>query len=215
MAAQTSVVLGEVGYRNARSILYHLSQIHISPESLSRVLDFGCGCGRSLISISRLLPNADLYGCDIDEEAIGFCKSELKFGNFYSNSETPPLSYIDDFYDLIYGISVFTHLDEDRQFAWLKELGRILKPGGVLLLTLHGSNIWKSLPYRYRNIVNERGFLYTTFSTKTLGILPDWYQNAFHSEEYVKKEYDKILRVVNYVPKGMNNEHDVVILQKQ
>jgi len=43
----------------------------------------------------------------------------------------PPMSYEDNMFDFVYSISIFTHLPEDMQFAWLQELQRITKPGGI------------------------------------------------------------------------------------
>ncbi len=74
----------------------------ISPRvqlgSKSRVLDFGCGCGR----VITYFHDSQLYGTDIDEQAIAWCKENLaELGSFTVNGEWPPLSFEDGFFDLI------------------------------------------------------------------------------------------------------------------
>src|SRR5271166_136221 len=104
----------------------------------SHILDFGCGCGRVIRYFHKLCGNVFFYGTDIDKEAISWCESHLsEIGKFFTNKESPPLEFDDGFFDFIYSISIFTHLPEDMQFAWLEELRRVAKPGGYLLLTTH------------------------------------------------------------------------------
>lgn len=81
---------------------------------------------------------AQLFGTDIDGESIDWCQSKLgHMATFTVNGFWPPLPFADGFFDVIYSISVFTHLPEDMQTAWLAELRRVAKPGGLLLLTVH------------------------------------------------------------------------------
>ena len=47
------------------------------------------------------------------------------------NELAPPLRYEDGQFDLVYAISVFTHLPHDLERAWIDELGRITAPGGL------------------------------------------------------------------------------------
>ena len=49
------------------------------------------------------------------------------------------LNYASQSFDLIYAFSVFTHLDIKAQKAWRDEFRRILRPRGILLLTVHGN----------------------------------------------------------------------------
>src|SRR5947208_884804 len=54
------------------------------------------------------------------------------------NGLAPPLAFDDASFDLVYALSVFTHLTGDLQVAWRDELRRVLRPGGRLLITTHG-----------------------------------------------------------------------------
>ncbi len=99
------------------------------------VLDFGCGCGR----LVRHLPartDAALYGTDLNARLADWCAQNLP-GRFSTNGLRPPLAYQDAQFDVMYALSVFTHLREETQRAWLVEFARILKPGGLALITFH------------------------------------------------------------------------------
>ena len=105
-----------------------LSSLAINIDSSSCILDFGCGCGRVISWFEPLYSNSKFYGTDIDSEAITWCRENISdLGNFSANNAMPPLSYSDEFFHLIYSISIFTHLPEEMQFAWLKELKRVAK----------------------------------------------------------------------------------------
>jgi len=189
-----------VGKKCATDIESVLTKVDLELTSFARILDFGCGCGRTLVHLKRLAPNAQFAGTDIDTKAIKWCREHLDFASFSLNKETPPLDYDPESFDFVYVISVFTHLDEDYQFRWLEELKRIAKPGGILLLTLHGSK-------------NGRGFVFERSYEE--GLFPDWYQNAYHSPDYVLENFGKYFEVLDYLPHAMNNSQDVVVLQKR
>ena len=96
----------------------------------TRVLDWGVGCGR----VARHFPaqNAPaLTGCDIDGDNVDWCSCHLP-GRFVVSSLTQPLPFRDGAFDVVYGISVFTHFREAMQLAWLAELARVSAPGAIL-----------------------------------------------------------------------------------
>ena len=64
---------------------------------------------------------------------------------FRRESTRPPLAYCAGQFDFIYSLSVFTHMPETMQYAWVNELRRVLKPGGYLLVTTHGERYLESL----------------------------------------------------------------------
>jgi SAM-dependent methyltransferase len=107
-----------------------------------RVLDFGCGSGRVL---REFLPEAALgefWGCDLHPPTIAWLDQHLSPPlHFYVNDEIP-MPHPDSHFDLVYAISVFTHITHDWS-AWLLELHRILKPEGLLLATFIGPEGWE------------------------------------------------------------------------
>jgi len=126
------------------------------------------------------------------------------------------LPYEDTTFDLIFAISVFTHLDEAYQHAWLQELKRVAKPGAIIILTVHGGYCIDGLPPLYQERVHSSGFMYLTGATGKLKLdqLPDFYQTTFHTKEYILREWATYFDIVNYVKRGINNHQDAVLLRK-
>jgi SAM-dependent methyltransferase len=83
-------------------------------------------------------PAGRLYGCDLNHAAIAWAAKHLPHATFTVNRIAPPLPYDDGRFDLVYALSVFTHLPEALTVDWLRELHRVLRPGGVLVLTTMG-----------------------------------------------------------------------------
>jgi SAM-dependent methyltransferase len=108
------------------------------------VLDFGCGAGRVLRTFLPN-PNTDLHGCDIDRTSIEWLADNLSPPlSVFVNREDPPLDRPGETFDLVYAVSVFTHIT-DAWAAWLRELHRVLRPGGLLAATFLGSGITEQL----------------------------------------------------------------------
>jgi SAM-dependent methyltransferase len=120
-----------------RRVRHRLDEL--KPEDWSwhrtRVLDFGCGAGRTL---RHFLPDAgdiELHGCDIDRASIRWLDENLSPPlNVFEVGAEPRLPQPDRFFDAIWALSVFTHIDRDWA-SWLLELRRVLADDGWLLVT--------------------------------------------------------------------------------
>jgi SAM-dependent methyltransferase len=181
--------------------------------SFSSVLDFGCGCGRTLRWLEPYRETCRLHGTDVDREAIAWCAAQIPFARFQVNQALPPLDYADDGFDLIYAVSVLTHLDEPAQLRWLAELRRVAQPGGIVLLSIHGDGAHDALDDAQRARLDARGFVFVR-TDRWKGIHPDWYQVTFHTPAYVHEQFGKFFEVVKYVPHGLTRQQDFVVLRK-
>jgi SAM-dependent methyltransferase len=106
-----------------------------------RVLDFGCGAGRVLHAFLPEAATGEFWGCDLHRPTIAWLDEHLSPPlRFYVNDEIPT-PHPEGYFDLVYAISVFTHITHEWS-AWLLELHRILKPEGLLLATFCGPEFW-------------------------------------------------------------------------
>ena len=133
---------------------------------------------------------------------------------FSTIEHNPPVIVENHSFDFIYSISVFTHLNEKMQLEWLKELSRILKPNGFAIVSVHGEF--------HRQIKQSEIEILEGFKFKVLekGIfkrdgLPDFYQDAQHTRNYIMKVWSRYFDVVNYIEKGINGHQDAVVLKSK
>jgi SAM-dependent methyltransferase len=94
-----------------------------------RILDVGCGTGTML---SYLGSYGKAEGVDIDAEAVGYCRERGLVD--VSLGEAAKLPFPDGTFYLVTALDVIEHLDDDA--AALREIRRVLRPGGHVLVTV-------------------------------------------------------------------------------
>jgi SAM-dependent methyltransferase len=183
----------------------------VDVEKADAILDFGCGCGRVLRHWNSLT-GTRIYGTDYNSRLIEWCRGNLAFGEFGINRLAPPLEYRNGKFDVVYAFSVFTHLTEELQMAWMAELTRVLKPGGHLLISTHGERY----VHRLNNEEREQfvaGNLVVKNNTKAPGSNTC---SAYHPPAYVREHLAHALEVVDFVPEGArgNPLQDLYVLRR-
>jgi ubiquinone/menaquinone biosynthesis C-methylase UbiE len=127
------------GLKMAHWLISYIEK-HIELKNRS-ILDWGCGPGRIVRHMPALIGNnCQVYGTDYNSKSIDWCSKNLPQIKFNKNELTAHLPYKSDSMDVIYGISIFTHLSEQMHFDWFNELHRVLKPNGIMLLSMQGDN---------------------------------------------------------------------------
>ena len=125
------------GEEQAGMLREMLARYGVDLGDLDAILDFGCGCGRIARHWARL-SGPRIHGSDYNPTLVAWCQQNLPFMEAARNQLAPPLTYEDAQFDFVYSASVFTHLPEPLQHAWIRELHRVIKPGGYLWFTTAG-----------------------------------------------------------------------------
>jgi SAM-dependent methyltransferase len=196
------------------------------------VLDFGCGSGRVLTHVAALAPQARCCGCDVDSVAIAWAarhKPELRWA---VSDFVPPLPFASEQFDLVYSISVFSHLHEDLQDRWLEELRRVLAPGGFALLSVHGDHAFRQFrcgavstgwcragafdrePLRAGELVFEPYVRSRWNDTDLPGVGPG-YGLAFHGRDYVARHWSTVFDVLGVRERAIAGWQDLVMCRRR
>jgi SAM-dependent methyltransferase/predicted transcriptional regulator len=194
------------GAQVAENITRILGRHGVDLSDLGAILDFGCGGGR-VIRHWKSLAKPRLHGCDYNPSLVEWCRHNLPFAEFVVNDLAPPLPYADDSFDFIHAHSVFTHLGSELQTAWIAELERVLRPNGMLLLTVHGKSYLSHLDTEQRKRFHAGELVVMGADESGADECA-----AFHPERYIYETLARDLSVVTIVP-GSKNVQDVVLLQ--
>jgi SAM-dependent methyltransferase len=202
----------------------------ISLPKSARILDWGSGCGRVTQHMIARLADAEVLGCDIDDEAVRWCNQNLG-RRFHCVSPSPPTIFEGGSFDLVTACSVLTHLTAADQGRRIAEVARILKPGGYFMASTHGENAYKHVYRGHRSgRAKSSGTQVTNGESSALllqgiedsqpdatldGIAPDGYYRAtFQSREYTISTCSKHFELVDYLERGLNGYQDLVILRR-
>jgi SAM-dependent methyltransferase len=186
----------ESGKRGIDCIMECLKRNSIDVSQLKRILDFGCGCGRVLRHWHGAA-DLEINGCDYNQELVLWCKKNLPFGHYVLNELAPPTSYSANRFELIYAFSVFTHLSEDLQLAWLREMRRILVPGGYLIFSTQGDRYMTEFSSAEKDDFMGGKLLVRYEEGAGTNLC-----SACHSEKYVRSVLSEGFDVIDFVREG-------------
>ncbi|MEZ4961580.1 MAG: methyltransferase domain-containing protein [Saprospiraceae bacterium] len=116
-----------------------LNRLQIPIEKKVTVVDAGCGVGESLRFMARRLPNAHFYGVTISPWQVGFGEKTNLAKGFENQIEIvladfQETSFPNGFADAVFAVESSVYADGVDKINLIKEMGRILKPGGRLVV---------------------------------------------------------------------------------
>jgi SAM-dependent methyltransferase len=208
-----------------------LREVELELTAFDSVLDFGCGPGRVLPQLASRVPKAACAGCDVDRASIEWAQRRHPQISWAVSSYSPPLPWPQDRFALIYSVSVFSHLGETLQDRWLTEVRRVLRPGGVALLSTHGAQAfeefrsgrvrtrWCPSSAFAREPLQPHEFMFVPYRrsiwnrTDLPGIGAE-YGLTFHGEDYVRRRWADGLEILAILPRAMTRWQDIVVARK-
>ncbi len=188
-----------------------------------RHLDFGGCSGRVARHLARL-PGWECWLCDIQDRYVDWLETHATRPiRAVTTSTQPHLPWADGTFDVITAFSVFTHIDT-FEIAWLLELRRVLKPGGLLYLTVHDEVIWEALKTNDWLRGQFAGTMFGPFLDAALAApqrdrlvmvdadAPAFTLNVFFTRDYVRRRWGRFFRSVEFLSGG-HYPQSVVLLR--
>jgi ubiquinone/menaquinone biosynthesis C-methylase UbiE len=152
-------------------------------KKIKKILDLGCGNGRNLIWLTK--QDFKVYGFDISKVGIKITrdwlkrkgiKADLKIGSIYKK-----LPYKDNFFDAVISIQVIHHQKLKEIRKAIKEIERVLKPKGLIFLTVRKAPRKREQKLLFKEIEPRT---YTLLEGKEKGII-----HYFFNKELLRKEF--------------------------
>ena len=183
--------------------------------------DFGGSTGRLFRHFHHQRNEWQVWSCDFKQSSVEWNLKHFPSAiKVFQNTYFPYLPIEDRAMSLITAMSVFTHIDE-TETSWLLELRRILRPGGIALVTIHDEHTWHVMPNDLREKVARlrpdlAGLrdLPEGRHVSTWRIDDPYRCDVFHSAAYIKENWGRYFAVKEIVHDLLGHQA-AVILQRQ
>jgi SAM-dependent methyltransferase len=203
--------------------------------SADAILDFGCGWGRVIRFFLKDVEPERLWGVDANDAVITFCRHQTRsWANFKRVDPFPPIEFDDGIFDLIFCYSVFSHLSEDAHRKWLAEFARILKPGGLLIVTTWDRVFIqrcrelraRPLPFYQTDLQPvfldtdawlaryDRGEFCYDSSPEAFGEVARWFGEACIPKDYVLDHWSQRFEILDYLADRSVAKQNVVVARR-
>lgn len=187
-----------------------------------RCYDFGGSSGRVSRHFAIQSDAWDVWLSDFRETSIEFVARYLPMKmKPFMNSAFPSLPLPDGYFDLVFACSVFTHINE-TEIPWLLELRRILRIGGIAILSVHNDYTWEWLAARPEDDLRVKIRDWRP-DVADLPAIPEGQRivvthrdddpyncNVFHSDAYLRGVWGRFFEIEQLIPRCMGTQAVVV-----
>jgi SAM-dependent methyltransferase len=206
-----------LGYRFYRHLLDVIGRYR-DPRSFRRILDWGCGSGRIAANFLAESEVEALVGCDVNAPAIAWCQENLTAAKFHVTGRDPPLPAADGEFDLILSLGVVGGFAPAKFAEWLPELKRVLRPKGLVLMSVQGEFAAAvRFPQDALAELARQGYFNGSQYDEKHPPSPDEhiYRGGFYwSPAYVAEHWSRHFRILEHLVGEFGSDQDLVLMEK-
>lgn len=174
------------GWRTLAELTLLLEAVDRPLLRTPRVLEFASGHGRFTRHLVKALGAPRVTVSDVVPSAVEFSRATFGVDGFLSASRPEDVRWPGQ-YDLVFVLSLFSHLPRSTWSRWLRVLQDCVAPGGLLVFSTHGV---KAADFDSVTLDGE-GFFFAP-SSESNAIDANEYGTAFTSEAFVLKEIAEV-----------------------
>lgn len=162
------------------SSTYYINLLMSKGSKGMKVLDLGCGAGRTVDIFRRLDPEVDWRGLDL-ESSPEVDKRTRKDASFYTYDGVH-IPFDDAMFDIVFSHQVFEHVRHPE--ALLEEVTRVLKPGAAFIGSVsalepyHSFSLWNYTPFGWHTLL------------KACGLKPVEFRPGIDGIALIRRQYD-------------------------
>lgn len=199
------------GWRTLSELMLLLEAVDQPLLKMRNVLEFASGHGRFTRHLVKSLGAAHVTVSDVVPDAVDFAARTFGVKGLMSAS-TPEAVRWPCQYDLVFVLSLFSHLPRSTWSRWLKVLYSAVEPGGLLVFSTHGPKA-----AAFDSVVLDEDGFYFVASSESNAIDAQEYGTSFTSEAFVLKAIQEALGVdclVHKAPVHFWNHQDAYVLRR-
>ena len=175
------------GWRTMIELQEILDRHSLSVQRCGKVLEFASGHGRFTRHLARVLNKGELTVSDVVPGSVDFLRNAMGVKGFYSSTKPEEVA-VPEKYDLIFVLSLFSHLPATVWSAWIKVLHAALNPKGLLIFSTHGEKCASMEGVQ----LDSEGYRFFP-SSESSALDGETYGSTFASVAYVKNAVTQAL----------------------
>lgn len=199
------------GWRTMAELVLLLEQVNHPLLSAQSLLEFASGHGRFTRHLVKALGPQRVVVSDVVGDAVEFARDAFEVQGFVSASQPENVVWPYQ-HDVVFVLSLFSHLPRSTWARWLQRIYAMVAPGGVLVFTTHGAEAVR----KQGVTLDAEGYFFTP-SSESNAIAGQEYGTAFTSEAYVRGQIAQHLpdaQVLQFAPQHFWHHQDAFVVQR-
>ncbi|MBF5004011.1 class I SAM-dependent methyltransferase [Diaphorobacter sp. NR2-3-3-1] len=199
------------GWRTLSELVLLLEEVGHPLLRTRSVLEFASGHGRFTRHLVKALGAERVVANDVVVDSVEFSRRTFGVEGFVSPSVPEQVQW-NKKHDLVFVLSLFTHLPASTWSRWLRRIFDMVEPGGVLVFTTHGAEA----VFKQNVTLDDNGYFFVA-SSESNAIDGQEYGTTFTSEAFVRARIAETLpeaRLLKVAERQFWHHQDAIVIEK-